>query len=377
MAATSAGKVCRYWQEYQSLSGLICYCEVEAFGKKLSAAELAEVGCTPERRRLCLKTMQVTVGYGRVPATTTVPTTSCDPPPQIVTTVVGAAEKKVAARGLALLVLGVLAGAYIALGAQLSTIATSDLAKYVGDGLTRVVAGLVFSLGLILVVVGGAELFTGNNLIITGVLERKVTPGQLLKNWTAVYLTNLLGALAVVLIMYGTGLWKANGGLVGLKAVSIANAKCSLTFGEAFFRGVMCNWLVCLAVWLAAAGRDAVSKILGIVFPIAAFVASGFEHSIANMYFIPMGILLKGAPALAPVLAQGFGLEAGVAPAAPPALAHLSWAGFGMNLLPVTLGNIVGGALFVGCAYWLAYARAGKPREAAAPAAQSRGAVVP
>jgi formate/nitrite transporter len=195
-------------------------------------------------------------------------------------------------------------------------------------------------------VVGGAELFTGNNLIVMGCLDGQVSWGAMLRNWCIVYGSNFLGAMLIVLLVLATGLWKTGEGALGLKALMIANDKVQLGFGEALARGVLCNWLVCLAVWLATAAKDVVSKMLAIFFPIMAFVASGFEHSIANMYFIPMGILLKSKL-----------LSAVAAPAELAATtADLTWDGFLVhNLLPVTIGNVVGGAFFVGCLYWFAY----------------------
>jgi formate/nitrite transporter len=257
----------------------------------------------------------------------------------------GACQKATADWG-ALLILGVLAGSYIAFGAQLATIVTFDAPAFVGTGITKMLFGAAFSLGLMLVVVGGAELFTGNNLIVMGCLDGQVSWGAMLRNWCIVYGSNFLGAMLIVLLVLATGLWKTGEGALGLKALMIANDKVQLGFGEALARGVLCNWLVCLAVWLATAAKDVVSKMLAIFFPIMAFVASGFEHSIANMYFIPMGILLKSKL-----------LSAVAAPAELAATtADLTWDGFLVhNLLPVTIGNVVGGAFFVGCLYWFAY----------------------
>ncbi len=177
--------------------------------------------------------------------------------------------------------------------------------------------------------------------------ERQRSAG-LLRNWTIVYFANFAGSLLLVLLMYWSGLWKTNGGLVGAKALSIANAKVNLTFLQAFARGILCNWLVCLAVWMATSARTVVGKIWAIFFPIMAFVASGFEHSVANMFFIPMGLVLKGQTAV--VTAAGLTDK----------LSHLTIGGFVMNLIPVTLGNIVGGAFFVATLYWMVYVRKGK-----------------
>ena len=240
-------------------------------------------------------------------------------------------------------ILGILAGAYIGFGAALATLVTSDAGGYFGFGVTKLFGGLVFSVGLILVVVAGAELFTGNNLMVAGALGRQLTLRQMLLRWTAVYFANFAGSLLLVAIMFGSGLWQLNDGGVGLTAIKIANAKVSLTFCEALCRGIGCNWLVCLAVWMSIAARQTSGKILAIVFPITAFVALGYEHCVANMYFIPMGIWLGGTE-----LAVSSGLD----------LSGLTWSGFLVaNLVPVTIGNIIGGAIFVGVLYWIAYLR--------------------
>lgn len=279
-------------------------------------------------------------------------------PDEICRSFVEISEKKGKNSFLNLAILGFMAGAYIAIAGQLATVVTVDATGYVGEGLTRVISGSVFSVGLMLVVLAGAELFTGNSLIVIGVLERRITPGSLLRNWAIVYCANFLGALLVVWIMYNTGLWKALNHLVGAKSVITASVKTSLNWQEAFFRGVMCNWLVGLAVWIAAGSRDIVSKIFGIFFPIMAFVASGFEHSIANMYFIPMGLILKDDPgvlaAAATLLAGGTMTAADVA----ERFSSLTWGAFVLkNLIPVTLGNIVGAGFFVGTLYWVVYLR--------------------
>ncbi|MCX7703383.1 MAG: formate/nitrite family transporter [Planctomycetota bacterium] len=245
---------------------------------------------------------------------------------------------------LQMILLGFLAGVYIAFGAQLFITVTFDLTKHLGVGFARFIGGSVFSVGLMLVVIGGAELFTGNCLCLVGVLTRDVSIKRMLRNWGIVYAANFAGALFLVLIMYWSRLWSMGNFGVGASAVTVASGKVSLSFFEAFVRGIGCNWLVCLAVWLALAGRDGVSKVFGIYFPIMAFVASGFEHSIANMYFIPIGLLLAG--------------NADVMNAVTTATSNLTLSAFLVrNLLPVTLGNIVGGALFVGGIYYLVYLR--------------------
>jgi formate/nitrite transporter len=247
---------------------------------------------------------------------------------------------------LPMLILGMMAGVYIGFGAQLCTLVTHDLSQYVGVGFAKFIGGSVFTVGLMLVVIAGAELFTGNCLMLIGPLTRNITIKGMLRNWFFVYLANFVGSLLLVIIMYFSGLWKLGNLGVGSAALKIAVGKTSLPFVEAFFRGVGCNWLVCLAVWLAIAGKDSISKIFGIFFPIMAFVASGFEHSIANMYFIPIGLFLKGNANL--VSAAGLA----------ETINNLTWSNFIVkNLIPVTLGNIIGGAFFVAGAYYLVYLR--------------------
>ena len=253
--------------------------------------------------------------------------------------------KKVQASALKLTILGIFAGVYIGFGAQLAIMVTHDMAGFLGVGMAKLIGGAVFSVGLMLVVIAGAELFTGNNLIFLSVLDRQVGVGKWLRNWTIVFIANFAGSLLLVLLMYWSGLWKTNGDLVGVKALSIANAKVNLTFMQAFARGILCNWLVCLAVWMAVSAGTVIGKVWAIFFPIMAFVASGFEHSVANMFFIPMGLVLKGQAAV--VTAAGLVDK----------LSQLTIGGMVMNLIPVTLGNIVGGAFFVATLYWVVYIR--------------------
>lgn len=243
---------------------------------------------------------------------------------------------------LSLVMLAILAGSFIALGAEFYTFVTFD--STLSLGLTKLIGGIAFSLGLILVVVAGAELFTGNNLVMMGIASGVVTYKQVIKNWSVSYVGNFIGSISVVGLFYFTDLWKIKDSLLGANAVLIALGKVDLTFVEGLTRGILCNALVCLAVWLCFSARSVVSKITAIIFPITAFVASGFEHSIANMYFIPMGILLKDNPG---VMAKVYEIS----PAAD--LSNLDIMGFLGNLLPVTLGNIIGGAIMVGVVYWL------------------------
>jgi formate/nitrite transporter len=254
---------------------------------------------------------------------------------------------KVTSPWLSVLVLGVLAGAYIAFGGVLSTSLTFDMAAHFGVGFTKFIGGTGFSVGLMLVVIAGAELFTGNNLMITSTLAREITFTTMLKRWILVYLANFIGSIIISVLFYLSGLWKTGGGALGAAAVRIAYGKVNLGFGEALFRAIGCNWLVCLAVWMALSARQTVGKIFAIFFPIMAFVAIGFEHCIANMYFIPTGIFLHTWAGIAP--------PSGIDPYS------LSWGSFlYRNLLPVTIGNIIGGGFFVGMGYWGAYL---KPRK--------------
>ena len=254
--------------------------------------------------------------------------------------------KKATARVYQLLILGIFAGAYIAFGAALATLVGHDLPKYVGTGLSQVFAGAVFSVGLMLVVIAGAELFTGNNLMLISALDGRIKWRVLLEKWAIVYVANFIGAMLLVGIIYGGGLWRVGADYgVARKALAIANGKVTLAFHEALLRGIACNWLVCLAVWMAIAARQVVCKIFAIFFPIMAFVALGFEHSVANMYFVPLGIILKGAAASLPAL-SGIPVK------------DLTWVNFVFrNLLPVTIGNIIGGAGLVGMLYWSVYLR--------------------
>ncbi len=251
---------------------------------------------------------------------------------------------------LSTVMLGILAGVFIGLGAMFYTVVTTD--AELGFGMTKLIGGLVFCLGLVLVVVAGAELFTGNSLMVISWISGRTTLAYLFRNWGLVYFANLLGALSLAGLMFYTNQWTFDGYGVGANALLIANAKVNLSFGSALVRGILCNVLVCLAVWLCFSARTVTDKILAILFPITAFVAAGFEHSIANMYFIPMGMILAGKSAVlnaAGVTANG--------------IANLTWAGFFGNLVPVTIGNVIGGGIFIGIAYWVVYLRSERAAE--------------
>jgi formate/nitrite transporter len=216
------------------------------------------------------------------------------------------------------------------------------MGPHFGVGFTKFVGGAVFSVGLMLVVIAGAELFTGNNLMITSTLTRDITFGIMLERWVLVYVANFIGSIILVFLFYLSGLWKTGDGALGAAAVKIAYGKISLPFVEALVRAIGCNWLVCLAVWMALAARHTIGKIFAIFFPIMAFVAIGFEHSVANMYLIPTGLALNAW--------ENIPLPAGAN------AMIFNWGGFlWRNLLPVTIGNIIGGGLFVGMSYWGAY----------------------
>lgn len=245
--------------------------------------------------------------------------------------------------------LAVLAGAFIAMGAVFMTTVTTGAAGELTFGVTKLLGGVSFCLGLILVVVAGAELFTGNNLIVMAWAGGKVSTFSLLRNWIIVYLGNFIGAVLTAFGMFLSGQFMFSNGAVGLNALNIGAAKTSLDFVPALVLGIFCNALVCLAVWLCMGARSTIDKIAAIIFPISAFVAAGFEHSIANMYFIPVALFIKGS---AP---ESFWSAIGKTPAD---YGSITWGNFLVaNLLPVTIGNIIGGALMVGLVYWFIYLR--------------------
>ena len=237
---------------------------------------------------------------------------------------------------LSLTLLGLWAGVFIALGSLMFTLVASDAS--LGFAASRMLGGLVFSLGMVLVTVAGAELFTGNNLIVMAWASGRVSSAELLRNWVVACAANFLGAAGLALLVWLAARESMNGGAVGRTVIGIASAKAQLSPATAFFSGVLCNVLVCMAVWLAQAGHSVTDKVLGVVFPIAAFVAAGFEHSIANVWLFAYAALL-GAP--------------------------LGWGDALRNLVPVVAGNIVGGSLLVALVYWVIYLRTpatGEPR---------------
>jgi len=272
-------------------------------------------------------------------------------PVEVIQTSYSVAITKAGASFRKLSILGFLGGAFIALAAQASNMVAENLLTSPGSyGLGRLIAGAVFAVGLMLVVLTGAELFTGNVLMVGAAVKKEINWGGLLRNWLIVYLANMVGSVFIAALMYYSGLFHTSGDLLGALTVKIAASKASLSFLPALILGVLCNWLVCLAVWLAWTAESFAGKVLGIFFPITLFVASGFEHSVANMYYIPAGLLAATNPAYV-TAAQGIG-------ASSSAIASLTPYGFFIgNLLPVTIGNILGGAVFVSLAY--IYANAG------------------
>ncbi len=251
-------------------------------------------------------------------------------PAQIAERVSAVGVRKARLPAITLALLGILAGAFIGLGALMFTLVASDAS--LGFAASRLLGGLAFSLGLLLVSVAGAELFTGNNLIAMAWAGGHVRTGELLRHWALVCLANLVGAAGLAGLVWLSGHTAMNGGAIARTAIAIAEAKVGLPIVEAFFRGVLCNVLVCMAVWMGFAGRSVVDKAVAIVFPVTAFVAAGFEHSIANMYFFPLALLLGAPLGAGPLLAQ---------------------------LAAVIAGNLVGGSVLVALVYWTIYLRPG------------------
>ena len=258
------------------------------------------------------------------------------PPQEIARKVELLGVAKAHADTLTLLVLAILAGAFISLGALWFTVVITE--STLGFGPTRLLGGVSFCLGLILVIVAGAELFTGNNLIAMAWASRRIGAREVIRNWLLAYLGNVIGCMATVLLVWWANIASLDNGAVGETALRIARAKAGLPVLEAFARGVLCNALVCLAVWLAIGARSVTDKILAIIFPITAFVAIGLEHSIANWFFLPFGLVLD---------THG----------------TVSITGSAWNIVVVTAGNVVGGTLLVSGVYWIAYLRGERMRK--------------
>lgn len=246
---------------------------------------------------------------------------------------------------LRLMLLGILAGAFIAFGACGALMASFNLTSNADTfGIGKVVMGAVFPVGLMMVVLCGGELFTGNCLMVTGALDRRIGWTGLLKNWVVVYAGNFIGSILVAGCVKVSGMWEFGGGQLGAVTLKTAVSKCSLGFGQAVVMGICCNVLVCLAVWMASGSTETSGKILGIWFCVGLFIICGFEHSIANMYFIPAGMMA----AVNDTYVSLAGVDTG----------NLTVFNFVIrNLVPVTAGNIIGGSIFVGAAYWLGYRR--------------------
>ena len=254
--------------------------------------------------------------------------------------------QKVNTNAISTFILAILAGALIAIAGVYFTFATSQM--IVTRTFTQIFGGLLFSMGLMFVVITGAQMFTGNTLGIMNIASRKLKATKLLRNWAIVYAGNFVGSVATAGVLYMSKAWTNNGYQFGIKAMMIASHKVSLGFVDAFFLGILCNSLVCLAIYLAAGGKKISDKVLAIMFPTAAFIAMGFEHCVANMYFLTFASMIKNDPSLLSAM-QTAGVTVDIS--------HLDYMGIVSNLLPVTLGNIVGGSVFVGLTYWLAFMR--------------------
>ncbi len=236
-------------------------------------------------------------------------------------------------------ILGIMAGAYIAIGGIVSAVASHSITNF---GVSKLVGGALFPIGLVLVIICGAELFTGNCLMIVPKMDGKISFASMFKNWVIVYFTNFIGAIIIAFLVYQAGVFNMNSGKLGGTVIKVASAKGSLPFWTAFSSGILCNFLVCLAVWGATAAKEVAGKVVMAWFPVMVFVICGFEHCVANMYFLTAGIFAKSNAAL--VQASGLSSDK-----------IINGLGIIHNLIPVTLGNIVGGAVFVGMAYYAAY----------------------
>ena len=240
--------------------------------------------------------------------------------------------------------LAIMAGMLIATGATFMLLTKGD--STLSFAVSQVLGGVTFSLGLLCVIVAGAELFTGNCLMVCAAADGKISWVDVLKNWVVVYCGNLVGSLLIVAILLGGNFAGMNGGGVGDAMINVAYSKISLSPGVIFFRGIMCNWLVCLAVWMGFAGRTVIDKVFTSMLPVVAFVACGFEHCVANMFFLPMGVAAFST----------YGFSGEIDPAKLEAMSQvLNVGGVAYNIAFATLGNIVGGAILVGMIYWISY----------------------
>jgi formate/nitrite transporter len=272
-------------------------------------------------------------------------------PPGMALACEAAGATKAGRDAIGLVILGVLAGAFIAFGALFMTVVMTGAGE-LPWGVGRLLGGLVFSLGLILVIVGGAELFTGDCLMVVACASKRITIGSLLRAWFLVYSGNIIGALGTAALVFLAGQHEFGGGAVGKTALALASVKCALPSAQLFFRAVLCNVLVCLAVWMSFGARSVSGKVMVIVPPIAAFVAAGFEHSIANLYFLPYGLAIKAW--------AGADFWASIGQSATD-YAGLTLAGALHNIIVATIGNLIGGSLLVGAVYWFVYLRRRQP----------------
>jgi len=268
-------------------------------------------------------------------------------PEEITESYTGIGQKKATRPMLKQLILGILSGAFVAIAAQGSNVAIHSITSF---SLSRILSGALFSTGLILVLIAGGELFTGNTLMVIAYIKKKITFSSLVRSWSFVYIGNFIGAMIIVLLINASGQLEISDGMLGGFTIAVATKKVMLPFSNAFILGILCNWLVCLAVWMASGAQDITGKILAVFFPIWLFVTSGFEHSIANMYYIPAGIIAKSNPHwVDQAIMHGVTYEQ---------IANLNWQTFIINnLIPVTLGNLLGGAVFVGLTYLVAYGK--------------------
>lgn len=244
-----------------------------------------------------------------------------------------------------LLILGFMAGAFISFGGMISVVVLTDSSFFIGKALSKILAGMFFSMGLLLVLLSNAELFTGNSLMLISLFNKKITFIRLLRNWLFVYLANFLGSMCLAILLFYSGIWKNDQYLYAQTIHSIALKKVSLPIIEAFFRGVLCNWLVCLAIWMSFSSKAIVNKFFAILLPITSFIALSFEHSVANMFILPFAYLTQTSLSTNSIPTTTI-----------PSMIELNWTTIlSNNLLPVSLGNIVGGVFFVSFIFWLAY----------------------
>jgi formate/nitrite transporter len=260
--------------------------------------------------------------------------------------------------------LGVLAGAFIALGGYAAALASHSIENV---GLAKFVAGAIFPVGLMLILICGCDLFTGNVLVTVPLVDGKTNIGKLLKNWFIIYFSNMLGALIVAFLVFSSGMLDTNNNMLGAYALKVAATKASLPFGKALASGILCNVLVCIAVWMSFAAKDIAGKILAIWFPIMAFIVGGFEHCVANMYYFSIALFAKADPKYVEA-AEAFHVT-------PEKLSHISFTGIVENLIPVTIGNIIGGGIFIGVAFWFAFKYTAKNHNAAKASGKESKAV--